>query len=90
MTAMGDYLIGRFVWRFPGWQAIKTMAKHWNVQYDIQVHKTMWLIFKFQNAEDCDRAMRGGPYVALRCPLYLMPLPIGFFFQREELQRLPI
>lgn len=63
-TVMGDCLVGRFVGRFLGWLAIKAMAKHLNVKYDINVHKTMWLIFKFQSVEVFDRVMRGGPYVA--------------------------
>lgn len=66
------------------------MAKRWKVQYAIQVHKTMWLLFKFQSVADCDLVLRGSPYVADGCPLYLKPLPMSFFFQREELQKLPV
>lgn len=89
-SAMGDCLVGKFVDRFLSWLAIKAMANRWRVQYEIQAHKTLWLLFIFQNPEDYDRVLRGGPYVAYSSPLYLKPLSTGFLFQREELQHLPV
>ncbi|KAG6516034.1 hypothetical protein ZIOFF_026481 [Zingiber officinale] len=51
-TAMGDCLVGRFLGRFARWLAIKAMAKRWNIKYDINAHKTIWLIVKFQTATE--------------------------------------
>ncbi|KAG6538547.1 hypothetical protein ZIOFF_003671 [Zingiber officinale] len=66
------------------------MAKRWNVEYDVQAHKTMWLIFKFKSADDYEKVLHGGPYIALGCFLYLKHSLKEFFFQREELHCLMV
>lgn len=89
-TAMGACLVGRFVGNFPGWRAINAMVDRWKVKCDIQMHCTMWLVFQFHDVVDCDQILQGGPYMANGSPLYLKPLPSGFLFQQDELQRLPV
>lgn len=59
-AAIGDCLVDCIVGAFFRLADNQAMAKRWKVKYEVQVNRTMWLIFKFQNVADCDCVLRGG------------------------------
>lgn len=54
---MGHCLVGWFLGKFLRWQAVKDMENHWWVPYKLWAHRSLWMIFHFNNAELMDKVL---------------------------------
>lgn len=55
-------LVGYFAGRFPGKMALLLMCNSWKVEFQYFVHRSGWLIFKFNDDASRTRVLQGGPY----------------------------
>lgn len=47
----GHCLVGRFLERFPGWKAVKTLTEQWSTPHQMLTHDSAWLVFKFSEKQ---------------------------------------
>lgn len=71
-------LIGCFTGRFPGKQAVYTLAKSWKVKHKVDFHPTGWVIFKFHDECDMENVLSAGPYFSYGRILILKKMPLFF------------
>lgn len=87
---VGFCLVGRFLGRFPGWRAVNELTRRWQTPHMMLTHDSAWLIFKFPEKQSCDAILKGGPYVACGCPLYIKAMPSCFTFESTIHNQLPL
>jgi len=83
--AWGYCLVGQFAGRFPGLAAVTSLREGWKVQCTHWIHRTGWIVFKFQTEEDRMKVLNGGPYFAYGRNLMLKVMPRCFRFGNEGL-----
>lgn len=88
--AWGPTLIGYVAGRFPGKSNIAECCKAWGVPYKFSIHRSGWLIFKFNSFNDMNDVLVKGPYFIFHRPLLLKEVPPFFRFQNEEICNVPI
>ncbi|KAI5682027.1 hypothetical protein M9H77_03255 [Catharanthus roseus] len=90
VSTWGFALIGYVAGGFPGIEAVKRLTNTWNVPHKFYVHKSGWLVFRFEIFEDRDQILQGGPYLIYGRPLILKEMPPLFEFGPCTLSVIPI
>lgn len=80
----GQCLLGCFAGRFPGLKAVRSLVDKWMTDCEILPHQSRWVIFKFQNRNELEKVLAGGPYFIYGRTLLLHSIPENFCFQEEE------
>lgn len=83
-VAWGYCLVGYFAGRFPGKIGLLHLCKSWKVRYKYFIHRSGWLIFKFDSEADRARVLMGGPHLVYGRPLMLKNLPKCFEFDKND------
>lgn len=78
--ALGFALLGYVAGGFPGVEAIKKLASTWHVPHKFHVHKSGWLIFRFDDFALKEKVLQGGPYLIFGRPIILKDMPPLFEF----------
>lgn len=86
----GYCLIGYIAARFPGKSALLKLCESWKVKFQFHIHTSGWLVFHFENQQDRDLVLNGGPYFVFGCPLLLKVMPQCFEFDDEDISILPV
>ncbi|KAL8489232.1 hypothetical protein ACS0TY_025220 [Phlomoides rotata] len=73
-------LIGSFSDKFPGLKVIKALVDSWKVRCKIIPHNEAWVLLKFENDQDLERVLFGGPYTVYNRAFFLQKLPKYFNF----------
>lgn len=76
----GFSLLGFFVGRFPGKDAVHNLTKRWKFPSRVSFHPKGWIIFRFETEEQSKIILAGGTYSVFGLPLVLGPLPTDFRF----------
>lgn len=63
---------------------------NWKVPCKILPHYNGWVIFQFENNEDMDNVLAGGPYFIFGRSLLLRSIPENFCFQDEDYRVVPV
>lgn len=90
VSTWGFALIGYVAGGFPGIEAVRRLANSWKVPYKFYVHKSGWLVFRFEIHEDRDQVLQGGPYLIYGRPLILKEMPQLFEFGPCTLSVIPV
>jgi len=88
--AWGLCLVGLFAGKFPGMGAVRSLREGWNVQCTHWIHRSGWIVFKFQSEEDRVKVLNGGPYFAYGRNLMLKIMPRCFRFGGEDSATVPV
>jgi len=88
--AWGCCLVGQFSGRFPGMAAVRTIREGWKVKCKQWIHRSGWIIFKFDSQEDRLSVLNGGPYFIYGRNLMLKNMPKCFRFGAEEIAIVPV
>jgi len=86
----GFCLVGQFTGRFPGMDAVRNIREGWKVECTHWVHRSGWIVFKFQSEEDRLSVLNGGPYFIYGRSLLLKNMPRCFRFGGEEFATVPV
>ncbi|KAG6484327.1 hypothetical protein ZIOFF_061132 [Zingiber officinale] len=81
--SVGYCLVGCFMGRHPGRNGVHAIASRWRVPYKFYMHKSGWVVYRFDTPEDRDKVLRGGPYFAFGIPLFLKYMPRCFLFEED-------
>ena len=82
--------MGLFAGKFPGMGAVRNLREGWKVDCTHWIHRSGWIVFKFQSEEDRWRVLNGGPYFAYGRNLMLKSMPRCFRFGSEDLATVPV
>ena len=88
--AWGYCLVGQFAGRFPGMAAVRTIQAGWKVKCKHWIHRSGWIVFKFDTLEDRLSVLNGGPYFIYGRNLMLKNMPKCFRFGGEEIAIVPL
>ena len=88
--AWGYCLVGQFAGKFPGLVAVRNIREGWKVNCTHWIHRSGWIVFKFQSEEDRLKVLNGGPYFAYGRNLMLKLMPRCFRFGGEDFATLPV
>ena len=88
--AWGLCLVGLFAGKFPGMGAVRNLREGWKVDCSHWIHRSGWIVFKFQSEEDRWKVLNGGPYFAYGRNLMLKIMPRCFRFGSEDLATVPV
>jgi len=88
--AWGCCLVGQFAGRFPGLAAIRSIREGWKVKCKHWIHRSGWIVFKFESHEDRLSVLNGGPYFIYGRNLMLKNMPKCFRFGGEEIATVPV
>lgn len=80
IQAWGYALVGYVAGGFPGVDAITKMRNAWKIPHTFSLHKSGWLVFKFENEADRLKVLEGGPYMIFGRPLILKNMTPLFEF----------
>ena len=86
----GYCLVGQFAGKFPGTAAIRSLREGWKVKCTNWIHRSGWIVFKFQSEEDRMSVLNGGPYFAYGRNLMLKLMPRCFRFGGEDFATVPV
>jgi len=86
----GYCLVGQFAGKFPGLVAVRNIREGWKVKCTYWIHRSRWIVFKFQSEEDRLTVLNGGPYFAYGVNLMLKIMPRCFRFGGEDFATLPV
>ncbi|KAG6493877.1 hypothetical protein ZIOFF_048880 [Zingiber officinale] len=59
--ALGFCLVGCFMGQHAGRNGVYVIANQWKVHYKFFIHKSGWVVYRFDTKEDRDRVLQGGP-----------------------------
>lgn len=76
----GFPLLGFFVGRFPGKEAVKNLTARWKFTPLISYHPKGWIVFRFQKKEEAELILSSGPYTVFGMSMILGHLPPEFRF----------
>ncbi|KAI5639960.1 hypothetical protein M9H77_00286 [Catharanthus roseus] len=79
-TALGFTLLGYVAGGFPGIEALRRLSNSWNTPHKFHIHKSGWLLFRFDDFELKEKVLQGGPYLIFGRPLILKDMPPLFEF----------
>ena len=85
----GICAVGYVMGKYPGYRAIEEVRKTWNVPHQFYIHESGWMVFKFQNEEDRDRVLLGGPYETYGAPWLMKMMPPYFNFGDDCFTKIP-
>ena len=88
--AWGLCLVGLFAGKLSGMGAVRSLREGWKVQCSHWIHRSGWIVFKFQSEEDRLKVLNGGPYFAYGRNLMLKIMPRCFRFGNEDLATVPV
>lgn len=80
IATWGYSLVGYVTGGFPGMEAITKLRSSWKVSRKFHIHKSSWLVFRFDNEEDRQKILDGGPYMIYGRPPILKHMPPLFEF----------
>lgn len=63
VKSWGYALVGYVTGGFPGMEAINRLRNSWKITHNFNLHKSGWLVFKFDNEADRLKVLEGGPYM---------------------------
>ena len=86
----GLCLVGLFAGKFPGMGVVRKLREGWKVECSHWIHRSGWIVFKFQSEEDRLMVLNGGPYFAYDRNLMLKIMPRCFRFGVEEVATIPV
>lgn len=83
-------LVGCFVGRFPGRQAVHNLSTPWKVKHKVEFYASGWIIFKFRYAKEMEEVLCAGPYFVYDRFLILKKMPKFFAFGATEMTQVPV
>lgn len=89
-SALGFTLLGYVAGGFPGMEAVRRLTNTWNAPHKFHIHKSGWLIFRFEELAEKERVLQGGPYLIYGRPLILKDLPPLFEFGACTHSEIPV
>ncbi|KAG6492641.1 hypothetical protein ZIOFF_047606 [Zingiber officinale] len=81
--SIGFCLVGCFMGRHPGKNGVSFIGSRWKVPYEFYMHKSGWVVYRFDTMQDRDKVLLGGPYFAYGIPLFLKIMPRCFLFDED-------
>lgn len=79
---MGALFSGIFTGRYPG-RPVELLVKWWDVPSSFYLHKSGWMVYKFDKAEDRDHILLGILYFVLVISLFKKYMPRYFLFVKD-------
>ncbi|KAJ6993651.1 hypothetical protein NC653_016705 [Populus alba x Populus x berolinensis] len=84
-------VIGYVFGKFLGYRALNSIIENvWKCEATLTMHKSGWLVYKFQNEEDKCPVLCGGPYLVYGRPLILRSMSKYFDFSSSEMTQVPV
>lgn len=80
VLAWGYALVGYVAGGFPGLDAINRLRNSWKIPHKFSLHKSGWLVFKFDTEAERQKVLEGGPYMIYGRPLILKHMQPLFEF----------
>ncbi|XP_074570567.1 uncharacterized protein LOC141827233 [Curcuma longa] len=80
--SVGYCLVGCFMGRHPGREGVVKVGSKWP-SYQFFMHKSGWVVFRFDKEEDRETVLQGGPYFVFGIPLFLKKMPKCFMFEED-------
>lgn len=87
--AIGCCLVGCMVGRKLNGYIVRELIKKWGKKVTFKIHESGWITFIFENEDDRQLVMSGGPYLIYGRYLYLKLMPRCFLFRVEDMLSLP-
>lgn len=75
---------------FPGMEAIRTLFNSWKAPYTFNIHKSGWLVIRFQDEKTRQDILESGPHLIFGRPLVMKYMPSLFDFGSASFSILPV
>ncbi|KAI5681578.1 hypothetical protein M9H77_02806 [Catharanthus roseus] len=86
----GFALFAFVVGGFPGFDAINKLTNSWKVHSTFKVHKSGWLVFRFDSDKDRQEVLDKGPYLIFKRPIVMKPITSLFDVGSASMITLPV
>ncbi|XP_042460690.1 uncharacterized protein LOC122044228 [Zingiber officinale] len=81
--AMGLCLVGCFMGRHPSNDGVQYIGSQWKTPHKFFLHKSGWVVYKFDNEEDHKKVLQGVPYFTFGVPMFLKIMPKCSLFDED-------
>lgn len=81
IVTWGYSLAGHVAGGLPRIEAITRLRSSWKIANKFHIYKSTGLVFQFENEEDRQKILDGGPYMIHGRPLILKHMPLLFGFE---------
>ncbi|XP_042419715.1 uncharacterized protein LOC122008162 [Zingiber officinale] len=76
-------LVGCFMSHYPGKDGVRYIGSQWKTPHKFFLHKSGWVVYKFDNEEYHQKFLQGVPYFVFGVPMFLNIMPKCFPFDED-------